>query len=557
MDAILRTCLEAIQGNLLRWCQLWLQKHSIDDWFAEWPNGQRPLSTTWPWNIKPALLVLWGVCWMFYYDDEGRWCADNLGGAGNSAPKSMHGQGAQAATISQAQAARKFKSRNVQIAAPLIRETEAFLPWRDPATYPNYSCLQPGALDPRRASQGDSHITRSHLTFDPAFLNLDQPAAGTDPFVSPAFTSVSSDSYITATPAALSTPFAGPASGNWPITSGINTENAPLYDTGRSFYQVPTPIGYLDSITQQIGSVHSWKPYVVPKSIPNPSRRGVTPTRSGATFPSQQRRNMQDYPSPQMSDISCQMDPSYLACQSRIMTSPSRTLIKSPSISGFSTGTQSIDHEREPLRNAAGSYYCSHPACADKPPVFPRKCEWTLVFLHPPRIYPTDTVSNSKHMDKHTRPYICDEPGCENIRGFTYSGGLHRHQKEVHRQHGGPRSACLCPYKDCKRSTGLGFSRKENLAEHVRRVHRDAGQNQPHPADASPGAIDALPTLGNRKRKRRPAENDGDGMNGSQDSQDAQGLKQEIKKLKKELLEKDERLQRLEEQVRVLLTGNS
>ena len=30
-----------------------------DDWFSEWPSGQRPLSTTWPWNIRPSLVVLW------------------------------------------------------------------------------------------------------------------------------------------------------------------------------------------------------------------------------------------------------------------------------------------------------------------------------------------------------------------------------------------------------------------------------------------------------------------------------------------------------------------
>ena len=28
---------------------------------------RRVLSTMWPWNIKPALVVLWGVCWMFVY----------------------------------------------------------------------------------------------------------------------------------------------------------------------------------------------------------------------------------------------------------------------------------------------------------------------------------------------------------------------------------------------------------------------------------------------------------------------------------------------------------
>jgi hypothetical protein len=29
------------------------------DWFSEWPSGERPLNTTWPWNIRPSLVVLW------------------------------------------------------------------------------------------------------------------------------------------------------------------------------------------------------------------------------------------------------------------------------------------------------------------------------------------------------------------------------------------------------------------------------------------------------------------------------------------------------------------
>lgn len=32
----------------------------------EWPDGRRPPCTTMPWNIWPSLMVLWGVCWMFY-----------------------------------------------------------------------------------------------------------------------------------------------------------------------------------------------------------------------------------------------------------------------------------------------------------------------------------------------------------------------------------------------------------------------------------------------------------------------------------------------------------
>ena len=33
---------------------------------SEFPNKHRPPCTTMPWTIRPALAVLWGVCWMFY-----------------------------------------------------------------------------------------------------------------------------------------------------------------------------------------------------------------------------------------------------------------------------------------------------------------------------------------------------------------------------------------------------------------------------------------------------------------------------------------------------------
>ena len=59
-------------------------------------------------------------------------------------------------------------------------------------------------------------------------------------------------------------------------------------------------------------------------------------------------------------------------------------------------------------------------------------------------------------MDKHTRPYTCEEEGCEN-RGFTYSGGLHRHQREVHNQHGGPKARCMCPIRTASEVPVKGF----------------------------------------------------------------------------------------------------
>ena len=148
-------------------------------------------------------------------------------------------------------------------------------------------------------------------------------------------------------------------------------------------------------------------------------------------------------------------------------------------------------------------------------------------------------------MDKHERPYVCEEPECDNIRGFTYSGGLLRHQREVHRQHGGPKASCMCPFPDCKRHVGAGFSRKENLAEHLRRVHRDADADQTQ-KEGSEGAQNPTSGPSGAGRKRRRAASDDDGG-------DEEDLEQEVKKLKKELQEKDERLGKLEKQVQLLM----
>jgi hypothetical protein len=41
--------------------------------FSEFPNRLRPLCTTMPWTIWPVLVVLWGVCWMFYEELSWNW----------------------------------------------------------------------------------------------------------------------------------------------------------------------------------------------------------------------------------------------------------------------------------------------------------------------------------------------------------------------------------------------------------------------------------------------------------------------------------------------------
>lgn len=115
---------------------------------------------------------------------------------------------------------------------------------------------------------------------------------------------------------------------------------------------------------------------------------------------------------------------------------------------------------REVTKSEDGKYICTWAECNELIKKFQRKCEW------------------SKHMDKHERPYVCTAKGCEKIQGFTYSGGLLRHEREVHGKHGGPKKKLLCPHVNCKRSSGKGFSRQENLSEHLRRVHTSAGPIQ-------------------------------------------------------------------------------
>lgn len=129
--------------------------------------------------------------------------------------------------------------------------------------------------------------------------------------------------------------------------------------------------------------------------------------------------------------------------------------------------------DRTVEKNADGLYECTVPDCVEKVRTFARRCEW------------------SKHMDKHDRPYRCPVKGCEKMLGFTYSGGLLRHAREVHNDHGGPKNLLFCPHPNCKRHIGKGFTRLENLNEHLRRCHT-SGDDDGLSVQGAPGAADNL-----------------------------------------------------------------
>ncbi|KAJ5553417.1 hypothetical protein N7494_002795 [Penicillium frequentans] len=191
----------------------------------------------------------------------------------------------------------------------------------------------------------------------------------------------------------------------------------------------------------------------------------------------------------------------------------------------------SVRRARDPPKNTEGQIYCDHPECQAQPPTFRRPCEW------------------NKHMDKHDRPYKCYEPGCDKIQGFTYSGGLLRHQREVHKKNTDAKKPLMCPYADCNRSTGNGFTRQENLREHLRRRHMHTDDNSQglmvempwDRANELEGVrANSLPATGVKRRfdspneeQQLPEEENGD-------------LHNEVKRLRREVQEKDRRLEELE-----------
>lgn len=175
----------------------------------------------------------------------------------------------------------------------------------------------------------------------------------------------------------------------------------------------------------------------------------------------------------------------------------------------------------------------------------------------------------SKHMDKHDRPYRCPDPDCAKLQGFTYSGGLLRHEREVHGKHGGPKAQLMCPYTDCKRHTGKGFTRKENLNEHVRRVHESKSNHNSNQtgvlrrdmSDGLAGPDEYIETPVARVfdenimpeelaasviNKRRHSEIDGFAPPLASHGDDSDQLQQEIKRLRAENFDKDERLRSME-----------
>ena len=157
LEAIIRHFLRIIEADNLHSHLRWQYSQRIgEEWFAEWPNGHRPLSTTWPWNIEPSLLVLWGVCWMFYgpsgNNTKGR--TRNPRGAAPLSEDLRTGQLSQ----QQGKSSRQQSHDYLYFTDSLWIDLSEV--WAGPAsnTYSNYSWLHPTRAGvARRASDGESY----------------------------------------------------------------------------------------------------------------------------------------------------------------------------------------------------------------------------------------------------------------------------------------------------------------------------------------------------------------------------------------------------------------
>ncbi|KAI4286996.1 MAG: hypothetical protein L6R35_003753 [Caloplaca aegaea] len=508
------------QWHHQQWHRQWQQERQLDfGWFSEWPNGRRPLSTTWPWNIKPSLVVLWGVCWMFY-DNSTRTAAELR--------LQLEDEGIESSVW----------ARHTPRTASSNQRT------------PEYNTTLPGCQS-------------SHLPLLSPYINS-YPVVCPDPVAdAPLIWPQNQGSY--------SQPVPPPNLGNYQLHTfpPAHRHSAPsslaTFSPDYNIWQDPLihqprqgqlqPQRPVPNLRRSVPSDSGTRQPYAPFFLQATPQRDTRATGAAAAFsPSLQlpMGHLQNYPSPH-SDFS--KDETRSPCFSILPgneMSPIMMPAASPSVENHPSPSSIGRKGEEPPRDASGQMTCNHPKCVSTSPVFARRCEWT------------------KHMDKHTRPYICNLPGCEKVRGFTYSGGLSRHQREVHREYGGPKASYMCPHEDCKRSTGSGFSRRENLQEHLRRVHRQVGEAEVEkltptemtsPATTKPRKRrrrfddedddQAKPILHEPKKRRRNDDN-ADNENTSEDRNSREDLPVQVKMLRKQLREKDERLKRLEQTVELL-----
>ncbi|OJD29379.1 c2h2 transcription factor [Diplodia corticola] len=595
-------------------------------WFSVFPGSVRPVSTTWPWTIKPALAVLWGVCWQFYEppppsplsgsfdaaDGDGRArvrAASVLKGLEWwQAPDARAGAYLQFGRDAVATALGGARGQQLQAGDGAAGGAEApALEFRNPNLRAPAAAQPQLRRNPRnRRAQGSNADPRPPTAAGHLYANALSPnaspceaqacewpyesASGIATFVP---TSHHLSLHARTTTTSLHDPFDWFSHHQDPsqLTPSLPVPELRIEDSSLPTALQPAPVhapaspanDYISSrtLSPRRAALSSPSLYVSPMDAAVAHVPQVMPDfckASGPVSPVSMNEEAAAQMSPaaistvanprkrKLSDVSLAAHPVQPAANPQLPIRESSE--EQDRYDGYTPrGKYSHKRTEDPPRNAEGKMVCNFSSDCHGV-TFDRKCEW------------------SKHMDKHDRPYVCRHKGCEKLQGFTYSGGLLRHEREVHKMHGGTKKALFCPHQDCKRSMGQGFTRKENLAEHIRRVHRRAsgsdaapsptaqpgGQSKPEDEGASEAGLspDAEAdevyggAVGERRvgpspsKKRRMSGTDGGGsVGGGGGETDEDDLREEIRRLRRENEEKDDRLKKLEAAVEALSRGQA
>ncbi|KAK4546916.1 hypothetical protein LTR36_001648 [Oleoguttula mirabilis] len=543
-------CIELVHRHVLE-CQKDQHKHS-EDWFFEFPDARHPLNTTWPWSIRHSLAVIWGVCWMFYdffnnptiidvngnmVDVQGnvvvpfrvvqQYC-NSMQRPASYSPGAGHQGSFAAALASQG-------PDNTYSAAPLS------------PLGPHPAWASAGWLPQENFDDGlDQDSTYAAATS--GYWQVPPHTSGQQPdfdFQQP----LPQRTRTPLTPTIrVTTDFPSghqQAPQDTAYYSASSGSSLPLQEDRYNIAYHSTHLSPQDTRFMPLLPLDNMNAPVSPVSAHSP--------RDDATLPELLSRKRSHSEMRGEAESAPAQPPLQSGPRSRAGSVASQAPNSaSPTGEGYSPRGSRSFKRGDPPMNADNKYVCNFaPECAGQ--TFDRKCEW------------------SKHMDKHDRPYRCPHPSCAKLQGFTYSGGLLRHEREVHNKHGGPKEQLMCPHDDCKRHVGKGFTRKENLNEHIRRVHENKSQLSQQPSQQEPlsqyadyklqlqeaaGGAEQIveppvapmyttedadelvlePSLGKRKRddvERSP-------------SVDVEDLKHELKRLRAENASKDDRLRRLE-----------
>ncbi|EFQ84960.1 hypothetical protein P3342_005097 [Pyrenophora teres f. teres] len=587
MEALARKVLE----ELLRGGHDKKQRKLLS-WFTEFAAKPQALSTCFPWTIKPSLAVLWGVCWMFYNGAPGERALSgkdripldavlqnislqwDTGASSDyvSLGRELIGQHTQQASLAPnvdgGPERHVFQARNTDTwASDLIsnRLTSGL-----PAVV--VSQAEPRAK-PSPLPNPDTYFPPSTQDFQvPQPVNLYSPHHQGSAAPLTAFPLLGSQHHTNSwhpyplppqgCPRHLIAPYPGPrvrvtgAAGNTSFAQPqTDFASSNIYQPNRLPEASPLNLNprYYNYNNNNIMTELSPKS-TAPMHLPHEHKRTVSIASLTGDMPTPV--SMGGPQSPQRSPTSVEHISAFTSPPRIHSRLHSRGLSIDSSQDGDDDASLRKNHSfkraEEPPRNEDGKMICKYQECHGTS--FDRKCEW------------------SKHMDKHDRPYKCNVKGCEKLQGFTYSGGLLRHEREVHKMHGGTNKSLFCPFHDCKRSSGAGFTRKENLAEHIRRVHRRTSMSADlhglvirrdmlrRERDGSPIPESHVPEARfNRAMSFQQHRDDDDmlmkrkrlGSEAFSDRGDDE-MRSEIKRLRHENEEKDSRLRQLEQAVMAL-----